>query len=78
MSGCQVSQRGHDVPTEKLRSRFPRTIENLPTAIRDLPHVLIYDNDELTKPYRLVGVFEQGCLRTLNEPVPTWLEPRLA
>jgi predicted ABC-type ATPase len=74
----RVSQGGHDVSTEKLRSRFPRTIENLRAAIRDLPHVLIYDNDDLAKPYRLVGVFEQGCRRALNEPVPTWLELLLA
>ena len=73
----RVSQGGHDVPTEKLRSRFPRTIENLRAAIRDLPHVLIYDNDDLSRPYRLVAVFEQGRLRTLNEPVPAWLQPLL-
>jgi len=71
----RVSQGGHDVPTDKLRSRFPRTIENLRSAIRDLPHVLIFDNDDLSRPYRLVAVFEQGCLQTLNEPVPAWLNP---
>lgn len=72
----RVSQGGHDVPTEKLRSRFPRTIENLRGAIRELPHVLVYDND-LSRPYRLVAVFEQGVLRTLHEPVPAWLNPLL-
>ncbi len=74
----RVSQGGHDVSAEKLRSRFPRTIENLRAAIRDLPHILIYDNDELANPYRLVGVFEQGRQRALNEPVPTWLDLPLA
>ena len=73
----RVSQGGHDVPTEKLRSRFPRTIENLQAAIRGLPHVLIYDNDDLSRPFRQVAVFEQGCLGTLNEPVPAWLKPLL-
>jgi len=73
----RVSQGGHDVPTEKLRSRFPRTIANLQAAIRELPHVLIYDNDDLSRPFRQVAVFEQGCLRTLNEPVPAWLNPLL-
>lgn len=73
----RVSQGGHDVPTEKLLSRFPRTIENLRAAIRVLPHVLVYDNDDLSTPFRLVAAFEQGRLRTLNEPVPTWLNPLL-
>ena len=73
----RVSQGGHDVPTRKLRSRFPRTIANLRAAIRELPHVLIYDNDDLAWPYRQVAVFEHGRLRTLNEPVLAWLKPLL-
>ena len=51
----RVSQGGHDVPREKLVSRFPRTIANLKAAIDELPHVLIYDNDDLSTPYRLVA-----------------------
>ena len=27
--------------------------------------------------YQLVAVFEQGRLRTLNEPIPAWLKPLL-
>jgi len=73
----RVSQGGHDVPPEKLRSRFPRTIENLRAAIGELPHVLVYDNDDLSRPFRQVAVFERGCLRTLEEPVPAWLKPLL-
>ncbi len=73
----RVSQGGHDVPPEKLRSRFPRTIENLRAAINELPHVLVYDNEDLSQPFRQVAVFEQRCLRTLEEPVPAWLKPLL-
>ena len=71
----RVSQGGHDVPTEKLRSRFPRTIANLKAAIRELPHVIIYDNDTLSSPYRQVAVIKQGRLVSLKEPVPAWLKP---
>jgi predicted ABC-type ATPase len=56
----RVSQGGHDVPDDKLRSRFPRTLANLRAAIAQLPHVLIYDNSDLTVPYRRVAVFENG------------------
>jgi uncharacterized protein (DUF1778 family) len=38
---------------------------NLRLAIRQLPHVLIYDNDDLSTPYRQVAVFERG--RRLDE-----------
>jgi predicted ABC-type ATPase len=72
-----VSQGGHDVPNEKLIARFPRTLANLATAIRELPHVRIYDNGELRVPFRLVAVFENGRAVELHRPVPRWLRPLL-
>jgi len=74
----RVSQGGHDVPAEKLVARFPRTLANLKTAIRDLPQVWIFDNDNLRTPFRQAAVFENGQQVTLNEPVPDWLRPFLA
>src|SRR5215470_2469037 len=53
----RVSQGGHDVPSEKLVSRFPRTLTNLTAAIRQLPYVLIFDNDDLRTPFRKVASF---------------------
>jgi predicted ABC-type ATPase len=73
----RVSQGGHDVPDDKLRSRFSRTLVNLEAAIAQLPHVLIYDNSDLNVPYRQVAVFDHGKLRLLQEPVPEWLRPIL-
>jgi predicted ABC-type ATPase len=69
----RVSQGGHDVPTEKLISRFPRTLANLQSAIRDLPHVMVFDNDDLRSPFRKVAVFEHGRQIHLENPVPEWL-----
>ena len=73
----RVSQGGHDVPTEKLVARFPRTLANLKIALRELPHVWIFDNDDLRTPFRQAAVFENGQRIALNEPVPEWLMPRL-
>ncbi len=56
----RVSQGGHDVPTEKLAARYPRTLANLQSAIRGLPHVLIFDNDDLRTPFRRVAVFARS------------------
>ncbi len=69
----RVSQGGHDVPDDKLLARFPRTLGNLHSAIRRLPHVLIYDNSDLAAPFRQVAVFDHGQLRHWQEPVPEWL-----
>ena len=73
----RISQGGHDVPSEKLASRFPRTMSNLAAAIRELPHVLIFDNGDLSTPFRKVAVFEHGRLAFSNAPFPEWLQPLL-
>jgi predicted ABC-type ATPase len=68
----RVSQGGHDVPTEKLESRFPRILANLKAAIRKLPHVLIYDNSDLRRPFRLRVVFESGERLERSHDLPRW------
>jgi predicted ABC-type ATPase len=69
----RVSQGGHDVPLEKLISRYPRTLANLQAAIRELPHVMIFDNDDLRSPFRKVAVFEHGKQIHSEKPLPEWL-----
>jgi predicted ABC-type ATPase len=71
----RVSQGGHDVLDDKLRSRFPRTLDNLRAAVAQLPHVLIFDNSDLNVPYRLAAAFDRGRMSQLQEPVPEWLRP---
>jgi predicted ABC-type ATPase len=73
----RVSQGGHDVPTEKLFARYPRILENLRSALRDLPHVWVFDNDDLRTSYRLVATCEAGRIARLHRPVPSWLSPLL-
>jgi predicted ABC-type ATPase len=73
----RVSQGGHDVPREKLVARFPRILANLKTALRELPYVWVFDNDDLRTPFRLVAVFESGKQVKLQKPVPRWLRPLL-
>jgi predicted ABC-type ATPase len=69
----RVLQGGHDVPTEKVLARFPRTLANLARAIRELPHVLVFDNSDLAHPYRKVAEFEKGHPITLSPDLPAWL-----
>jgi predicted ABC-type ATPase len=73
----RVSQGGHDVPAEKLVQRFPRVLANLKAAIRELPNVWVFDNNDLRSPYRLVAIFESGRLLKLERPIPRWLKPLL-
>lgn len=73
----RVSQGGHDVPSEKLRTRFPRTMMNLKSAIRTLPIALILDNDNIAAPFRKVAEFRDGRPLALLEPAPEWLRAML-
>ena len=69
----RVAQGGHDVPSDKLVERFPRTLKNLARAIRVLPHVLVYDNGDLARPFRLAATFERGRAVELAPDRPAWL-----
>ena len=69
----RVSQGGHDVPSDKVAGRYPRTLENLRRAIHELPLVLVFDNDDLAQPYRRVAEFANGKSVFLTDRPPDWL-----
>lgn len=71
----RVSQGGHDVPTEKLVARFPRTLANLAAAIKELPCVLLFDNGDMRLPFRHVATYARGRCVHGSEPIPSWLKP---
>ena len=74
----RVSQGGHDVAPDKLVARYPRTMANLQKAIRELPHVFIFDNEDLRTPYRKVAMFEHGNPVHLAASLPKWLVPPIS
>lgn len=66
----RVSQGGHDVPAHKLVTRYPRTLANLQAAIRELPNVWVFNNDDLRKPFCKLAIYpkkENG--RVLGAPL---------
>lgn len=69
----RVLQGGHDVPSEKLHARFPRTLQNLALAVSLLPHVQVFDNSDLAHPFRRLAAFESGTLVAKDAPWPEWL-----
>lgn len=73
----RVSQGGHDVPDEKIFGRYPRTLVNLKAAIKQLPHVLVYDNSDLARPYRHLATFENGMQTLKALPGAKWFDELL-
>jgi predicted ABC-type ATPase len=77
LSGHRVDQRvaigGHDVPRDRIASRFTRSLANLAAAIAFVPIVELYDNSLVDEPYRHVATFESGVLTTrMAGAVPRW------
>ncbi len=72
----RVAQGGHDIPTDKLMQRYPRSLLNLRLAIEQLPYVWVYDNSDLTQPFRKVAEFVDGKRTGDVSPLPTWLTQR--
>ncbi|HEX5659542.1 MAG TPA: hypothetical protein VFX59_20240, partial [Polyangiales bacterium] len=65
------------VPRDKLFARYPRSLINLGHAVRELPHVRVYDNSEHDVPHRLIATLEHGQLTELRLPVPAWARAAL-
>jgi predicted ABC-type ATPase len=73
----RVSQGGHDVPKHKIIERYPGVMANLKSALRELPHVWGFDNEDTNRTFRLVAIAENGRLTRLEAPTPVWLRPLL-
>jgi len=76
LSVLRVTQRsiegGHDVPLDKLRERFPRTLRNLDTAVRFVDLALLFENSSLIDPYRHVATWQHGQRLFLEPNSPPW------
>lgn len=69
----RVAAGGHDVPDEKLISRFPRTLANLRGAVLLADEAFLFDNSSVREPYRLVLLYEEGQIVNRYPPLPSWL-----
>jgi predicted ABC-type ATPase len=63
---------GHDVPDERIETRFPRTLENLRRALPCVGIALVLDNSSPALPYAFVAFWLEGrAVRTIDPP-PAW------
>lgn len=71
----RVSQGGHDVPEEKVRDRYKRSLALLPDAIRHCDRAYIFDNSAADADRVWIAEFQQGREMRLNVPedrLPSW------
>ena len=72
----RVENGGHEVPQEKVRSRYRRLWTNIAEAIGLSSEAHVYDNTSARSPFRLLASFRNGLL--LNDPSwPVWTPTEL-
>ena len=64
---------GHAVPEEKVRSRLPRTLDNVSQAIPLADEVHLLDNASWEDPFRRVAVIREGEAEMLTNSPPSWV-----
>ncbi len=70
----RVSEGGHNVPADKIRSRIPRTMKNISTAFLLADEARMFDNSSKQDPYRLVAVIRKGERNYTVDPLPSWAD----
>lgn len=68
----RVFEGGHDVPDDKIRSRYPRTLTNLAAAVPLANWALLLDNSLVDEPYRLVALYRDGVPVERSTAAPRW------
>jgi len=74
----RVSEGGHSVPDEKVRSRIPRTLQHVKTSIPLCDQVRVYDNSFVDNPFKPVFSVVNGTVERHVNPLPDWAEELLA
>jgi predicted ABC-type ATPase len=68
----RVATGGHDVPDEKLRGRFSRTLANLRAAVPIVSEAFLFDNSSDRNPFRLIAVYSEGKVIHQGDFLPDW------
>ena len=68
----RTEQGGHDVPDEKIASRFPRVLANLGKALPFVDHIFLFDNSSADEPYRFVAEPRGGRMVKRGAARPQW------
>jgi predicted ABC-type ATPase len=72
----RVENDGHDVPEEKVRSRYARLWSLVAEAIELVDEATVYDNSSASEPFRVVASFERGV--AVSKPAwPRWTPKEL-
>jgi predicted ABC-type ATPase len=70
----RVARGGHDVPAEKIRQQFVRTVDLSVRAVALAHRAFVIDNSDPPRPLRDVALFERGELTWVAADLPGWCQ----
>ncbi len=70
----RVSNGGHNVPTDKIHSRIPRTMKNITTVLPLVNEARLFNNSSRNNPFQPVAIVKKGRCEWSIDPVPNWAE----
>ncbi len=70
----RVTEGGHQVPPDKIRSRIPRTMKHIATVLPLVSEARLLDNSCRRDPFQQVARIKRGKREWTNEPLPDWAE----
>jgi len=68
----RVAEGGHTVPSEKIISRIPRTMQYVSDALALVDFAQFYDNSSHDEPFTPVALVNRGELKIEKQPLPDW------
>jgi predicted ABC-type ATPase len=78
----RVSEGGHDVPSQRILDRYPRTVENLKQAVKMADFAMLFHNPNtgqgLPAAPQRVGVCRKGVIKQVATQLPTWAKEVLS
>lgn len=72
----RVGAGGHDVPQDRIVSRYHKSLAGLLDAVEAAHQARLFDNSERERPFRLVATRGPDGVRVLSD-APAWLERHL-
>ena len=71
----RVQRHGHDVPSDRIHERYPKTLRNLAEAARMADCTLVFDNSRVNSMPLLVFAAGMGHIVYESNGIPSWAEP---
>ncbi len=70
----RVAEGGHNVPSEKIITRIPRTMQYVSDALPLVDTAQFYDNSSQREPFISVAILTKGTLQIQQKSLPDWAE----